>query len=238
MGHDTPSSVASGTSASTPDVVRSYNKVRATLSQALAEAGRGEVETDIIVVSKKHDAARIEPLLKAGHRLFGENRVQEAKIKWSPLRGVYSNVQLHLIGPLQSNKARDAVELFDVIQTIDRPKIAQAIAAAVEQTSRRPGLYIQVNTGEEAQKAGIPPAQADEFIAFCQKDCALPITGLMCIPPADEPPSPHFALLDKLAKRHGLPVLSMGMSADYEIAAQLGATYVRVGSDILGPRPS
>ena len=191
----------------------------------------------IVAVSKKHGADIIEQALFAGHRLFGENRVQEAAAKWPPLKARYRDITLHLIGPLQSNKAGEAVALFDVIETVDREKIARAIAHEIEKQGTTPGLYVQVNTGDEPQKSGVSPAEADDFVSFCQNDLGLSIDGLMCIPPADEPPAPHFALLAKIARRQGLPGLSMGMSADSAIAAQLGATSVRVGSGVFGPRP-
>jgi pyridoxal phosphate enzyme (YggS family) len=175
--------------------------------------------------------------LQAGHRLFGENRVQEAATKWPELRQRWSGIELHLIGPLQTNKVRDAVALFDVIETIDRLKLAQALAGEMAKSSKRPACYVQVNTGEEAQKAGIPPAEADAFIAQCRDELNLPVAGLMCIPPVDEEPSLHFALLGEIARRNGLSVLSMGMSGDYEIAIRLGATHVRVGTAIFGERP-
>jgi hypothetical protein len=168
--------------------------------------------------------------------LFGENRVQEALGKWPEIKEGQEGLELHLIGPLQSNKVGQAVQLFDVIETLDRPKLAAALARQMEKSGCRPGIFIQVNTGEEAAKAGIGPAQADEFIRTCQQDYELPVQGLMCIPPIDEEPSLHFALLGGIAKRNGLESLSMGMSADYEIAVQFGATHIRVGTAIFGPR--
>jgi PLP dependent protein len=175
-------------------------------------------------------------VLAAGHRVFGENYVQEAKAKWGPLRQRYPGVELHLIGPLQSNKAKDAVRLFDAIHTLDRDSLAAALAKEIGKAGRAPRLLVQVNTGEEPQKGGVMPGNADAFIADCRDKHGLAIEGLMCIPPADEPPSPHFGLLAKIAKRNGLKLLSMGMSADFEAAIQLGATHVRVGSAIFGTR--
>lgn len=190
----------------------------------------------LIAVSKTHGPEKIRPLLEAGQRLFGENRVQEAKAKWPALKAEYPDVELHLIGPLQSNKTREAVELFDVIHSLDRPKLAQTLAAELEKSGRRPRLFIQINTGEEPQKAGVVPAEAPGFIKLCRDELKLPVIGLMCIPPADENPAPHFALLAKLAREHGLAELSMGMSADFETAIRFGATYVRVGSALFGAR--
>ena len=189
-------------------------------------------------VSKKHDAARILPALKAGHRVFGENRIQEAAQKWPPIREQYPDIELRLVGPLQSNKAKEAVALFDVIETVDRPKIAAALAREIVAQGREPRLLIQVNIGEEPQKTGISPREADAFIDQCRNEFGLRVDGLMCIPPAEEAPAPHFALLAKIAKRNGLDQLSMGMSADYSLAARLGATHVRIGTAIFGARNS
>ncbi len=190
----------------------------------------------LIAVSKTHGPEKLRPLLEAGQRLFGENRVQEAKAKWPALKADYPDVELHLIGPLQSNKTREALELFDVIHSLDRPKLAHALAAEMQKAGRCPKLFIQVNTGEEPQKAGIAPAEAPGFITLCREELQLPVIGLMCIPPADENPAPHFALLAKLARTHGLKELSMGMSADFETAIRFGASYVRVGSALFGAR--
>lgn len=187
-------------------------------------------------VSKQHKAMRILPVLKSGHRIFGENRVQEAAGKWPELRQQYPDIELRLVGPLQSNKAAEAVALFDVIETVDRPKIAATLAREIAAQGHRPRLLIQVNTGEEPQKAGVLPGAADAFIDQCRSEFGLEIAGLMCIPPANEAPAPHFALLAKIAKRQGLEQLSMGMSADYAVAAQLGATHVRIGTAIFGAR--
>lgn len=209
--------------------------VRARIAAARKEAGpRAPVE--IVAVSKTHGEAKIVEALAAGQRAFGENRVQEAKSKWSALRARWPDIELRLIGPLQSNKAADAVALFDVIETVDRPKIAKALAEEVRRQQRSPRFLIQVNTGAEPQKAGILPEEADAFIRRCREEFGLPVEGLMCIPPADEPPAPHFALLAKIAARNGLRTLSMGMSGDYEIAAALGATHVRIGTALFGDR--
>jgi hypothetical protein len=187
-------------------------------------------------VSKAQPDARVVAALEAGHRVFGENYVQEAKARWPALRARYPDVALHMIGPIQSNKAKDAVALFDVIETVDRPKLARVLAAEMARQGRRPACFVQVNTGEEPQKAGVLPADADAFVAECRR-LELPVVGLMAIPPEDEEASLHFALLAAIARRNGLEQLSMGMSADYEIAVQFGATHVRVGSAIFGARP-
>ncbi len=191
--------------------------------------------TSLVAVSKTHDAETITPALIAGQRIFGENRVQEAQGKWPALRAQYNDIELHLIGPLQTNKVREAVALFDAIHTLDRPKLADALRAEMDKAGRTPFLFIQVNTGEEPQKAGVSPADAPELIAYARK-LGLPLEGLMCIPPVGENPAPHFALLAKIAKEHGLALLSMGMSDDFEIAIRFGATHVRVGSAIFGAR--
>lgn len=175
-------------------------------------------------------------MLEAGHRVFGESRVQEARAKWTGLRREYPGIELHLIGLLQSNKVPEAVEFFDAIHSLDRPKLAHALAAEIARTGRKLLLFIQVNTGEEPQKAGIAPQDASAFITLCRDELKLPVQGLMCIPPADENPAPHFALLQKLAREHDLPLLSMGMSADFETAIRFGATHVRVGSALFGER--
>jgi pyridoxal phosphate enzyme (YggS family) len=206
------------------------------IARTAREEGRDPASVTLIAVSKTFPVEAVEPVLAAGHRVFGENRVQEAKAKWPALRERCPDVELHLIGPLQSNKARDAVTLFDVIHSLDRPSLAEALVREMERTGRRPRLFVQVNTGEEPQKAGVAPAEADAFIAQCRDTWKLPVVGLMCIPPVDEPPSPHFALLAKIAARNGLSCLSMGMSADFEQAVMLGATHVRVGSAIFGAR--
>ena len=204
--------------------------------QAVEEAGREASSVRLIAVSKTHDAERIEPIIGAGQRLFGENRVQEATAKWPDLREHHRDVELHLIGPLQSNKVKDAIALFDVIHSVDRPKIAKALAQEMARSGRKPRLLVQVNTGEEAQKAGVLPGDAAGFVEQCQEAFGLEIEGLMCIPPIDEESSLHFALLAKIAGGLGLKELSMGMSADYETAIQFGATYVRIGTAIFGER--
>jgi pyridoxal phosphate enzyme (YggS family) len=191
--------------------------------------------TTLIAITKTHPAETIYPALIAGQRVFGENRVQEAQAKWPAIRSEYSDVELHLVGPLQTNKVREAVALFDAIQTLDRPKLADALRAEIDRTDRTPFLFIQVNTGEEPQKSGVLPRDAAALIAHARA-LKLPVKGLMCIPPAGENPAPHFALLRKLAEEHDLPLLSMGMSGDFEIAIRFGATHVRVGSAIFGER--
>jgi PLP dependent protein len=210
--------------------------VRARIAQAARDCGRDPQGITLVCVSKTFDAAAIEPVLAADARVFGENRVQEALEKWPPLKEAYGGVEMHLIGPLQSNKAREAVQFFDVIETVDRPKIAEALSREMSRLGRTPHLYVQVNTGSESQKAGILPQDADRFIAMCRKDYGLEIAGLMCIPPFDDQASPHFALLNKIAVANGIKILSMGMSRDFELAIQLGATHVRVGSAIFGAR--
>lgn len=213
-----------------------YRLVLDQIAAAEAEAERPAGSVRLVAVSKTFSAEEIRPVLDAGQRLFGENRVQEAEEKWPALREAYPDTVLHLIGPLQSNKAKHAVALFNGIQSVDRPKIARAIAREADAQGRRPDLFLQVNTGEEPQKAGVLPAQADAFIKEVRDDLALPVAGLMCIPPVDEPSAPHFALLAKIAERNGLASLSMGMSADFEAAIRFGATHVRVGSAIFGNR--
>ncbi|MFQ5625981.1 MAG: YggS family pyridoxal phosphate-dependent enzyme [Methyloligellaceae bacterium] len=210
--------------------------VEARIRAAAERTGRDPAQVKLIAVSKTFYAHHIEPVIAAGQTRFGENRVQEALAKWPALKARHPEVELHLIGPLQSNKARDAVELFDVIHTIDRPKIASAIAREIEQTGRTPRLFVQVNTGEEEQKAGVLPGGADAFLKQCRDEFGLNIEGLMSLPPLDEEASLHFALLNKIAARNGVSELSMGMSADFENAVALGATYVRVGTAIFGPR--
>ena len=215
--------------------VARWTDIRTLIGRAERDFARAPDSVTLVAVSKTYDADAIRPLIAAGQRVFGENRVQEAKAKWPGLLAETSGLSLHLIGPLQSNKAREAVELFDVIETVDRPKIAEALAAEMKRVGRAPKLYIQVNTGAEEQKAGVLPQEADAFIADCRA-LGLTIEGLMCIPPVDEQASPHFALLSVIAERNGITTLSMGMSADFELAIQLGATHVRVGSAIFGAR--
>ncbi len=204
--------------------------------QSRIEAASGGRAVTLVAVSKTHPAERVQDALAAGHRVFGENRVQEAKAKFPALRAAFPDLQLHLIGPLQSNKVRDAVALFDVIETIDRPKLARAVADEMARSGRRPLVLIQVNTGREPQKAGIEPEQLDAMVAVCRDEYRLPLAGLMCIPPAEEDPTPHFRMLADMAARHGLAVISMGMSGDFETAITEGATHVRVGSAIFGHR--
>lgn len=207
-------------------------RIEAARKAALAPAP----ETKLVAVTKTHGPERIHPVLAAGHRIFGENRVQEAKAKWPALREEFPGIELHLIGPLQSNKTREAVELFDAIHSLDRPKLGEALRAEIDRAGRAPMLFVQVNTGEEPQKAGVASQDAPRFIAQCREELRLPVRGLMCIPPADEAPAPHFALLAKLARAEGLPFLSMGMSGDFETAIRFGATHVRVGTAIFGER--
>lgn len=210
--------------------------VKEKIAAAEAAAGREPGSVTLVAVSKTFDASVIRPLLEAGHRVFGENRVQEAEGKWPALKADFPGIELHLIGPLQSNKAKQAVALFDVIETIDRDKIASELAKEMARQAKTPTLYVQVNTGSEPQKAGIEPMEAVAFVARCREVHGLQIEGLMCIPPLEENPGPHFALLEKLAHQAGLSKLSMGMSADYETAIAFGATSVRVGSAIFGAR--
>jgi pyridoxal phosphate enzyme (YggS family) len=217
--------------------VERLKEVRETIVRAARDTGRDPSGVTLVAVSKMVAAAAIEPVLAAGQRVFGENYVQETRAKWPALRQAYPDIELHLIGPLQSNKARDAVELFDVIQSLDRPSLAEALAKEIARAGRPPRLFVQVNTGEEPQKGGVFPGDADAFLEACRTRYGLTVEGLMCIPPAEDPPSPHFALLNAIAMRHGLERLSMGMSADFEAAIQLGATHVRIGSAIFGERP-
>ena len=210
--------------------------VRARIKAAAAAAGRDPSAVTLVAVSKTYEALDILPVLAAGQRVFGENRVQEATRKWPGLRAQFPDVRLHLIGPLQSNKAAEAVALFDTIETIDRPKIAAAVAAEMAKQAKRPKLFVQINTGEEPQKAGIAPKDGAAFITYCRNELKLEIAGLMCIPPAEDMPAPHFAFLAKMAAELGVTGLSMGMSADFECAVSLGATHVRVGSAIFGAR--
>jgi PLP dependent protein len=218
------------------DVISRLSAVNEAIVEACREGRRGPASVTLIAVSKTFGREVIEPVISAGHRVFGENRVQEAKAKWPTLLAQYPNIELHLIGPLQSNKARDAVALFDAIHSIDRPSICEALAKEIAKQSRQPRLFVEINTGAEPQKAGVLPEHADKFIHACRATYGLAIVGLMCIPPSDEPPAPHFALTAKIAARNGLPLLSMGMSADYQLAIRLGATHVRVGSAIFGER--
>jgi pyridoxal phosphate enzyme (YggS family) len=206
------------------------------IARACKDARRDRASVTLIAVSKTFGADAISPVITAGQRVFGENRVQEAKTKWPGLMTAYPGIVLHLIGPLQSNKAKEAVALFDAIHSVDRPSVCEALAKEIKSQGRSPELFIQLNTGEEPQKAGIAPSDADAFIASCREKYGLPISGLMCIPPVNEAPAPHFALTAKIAARVGLKNLSMGMSADFAVAIQFGATHVRVGSAIFGHR--
>lgn len=216
--------------------VTQLNDVLSGIREAEAAHDRAAGSVCLVAVSKTFEAEHIRPVLEAGQRVFGENRVQEAMGKWPQLRTEYPGIELHLIGPLQSNKAKEAVATFDVIHTIDREKIARALKGEMTAQGRDLPCFIQVNTGEEPQKAGIAPKETDEFIRLCREEIGLNVIGLMCIPPVDEAPGPHFALLEKIARRNGLAQLSMGMSSDFEIAVSFGATHVRVGSAIFGGR--
>jgi hypothetical protein len=218
------------------DIAENLAAVKARITAAAQAAGRPSTAVSLVVVSKTHPAPRIDAALRAGHRVFGENRVQEAKVKWPELKQAYTSTRLHLVGPLQRNKVRHAVSLFDVIETVDRPKLARSLAVEMEKSGCWPECLVQVNTGEEARKAGVLPADADAFIASCRDQYGLPLVGLMCIPPINEEASLHFALLRNIASRNGLGELSMGMSADYQKAVHFGATLVRVGTAIFGER--
>lgn len=218
------------------DAVEGLRQVQESIRRSASDYDRDPSTITLVAVSKTFPAQDIEPVLAAGHRVFGENYVQEAKAKWPALRERYEGVELHMIGPLQSNKAKEAVELFDVIHTLDRPSLAEALAKEIVKQGKKPRLLVQVNTGEEPQKGGVIPTDVDAFLETCRTKYGLEIEGLMCIPPAEDPPSPHFALLNTIARRHNLTVLSMGMSADFDAAIQLGATHVRVGTAIFGSR--
>jgi len=219
-----------------PDVAANLAVILARIEAARKAAIRPAPATQLIAVTKTHERDRILPVLHMGHRLFGENRVQEAKTKVPPLRDEFPDMRLHLIGPLQTNKVKEAVALFDAIQSLDRVKLAEALAAEMERTAKRPELFVQVNTGEEPQKAGVAPRDTAAFVHDCRNRLGLPVAGLMCIPPLGEEPARHFALLQKLARENGLAFLSMGMSADFETAIRFGATHVRVGTAIFGER--
>jgi len=211
-------------------------QVLARIRETAEDCGRSADAVTLVAVSKTHPVERIAAVLAAGHRIFGENRVQEAWSKYPELKARHPDLALHLIGPLQTNKARDAVGLFDVIETLDRPKLARSLAREMDKQGRRPTCFIEVNTGEEPQKSGVLPAETDAFVALARDDLGLPVEGLMCIPPFDEEPALHFTLLREIARRNALPCLSMGMSADFETAIRFGATHVRVGTAIFGPR--
>jgi pyridoxal phosphate enzyme (YggS family) len=229
MASETPESV-------TPHLPNALAVVEQEILRACNDARRDRASVTLIAVSKTFSADAIAPVIEAGQRVFGENRVQEAKAKWPGLMSSYPGLALHLIGPLQSNKAKEAVALFDAIHSVDRASVCQALAKEIEAQKKKPLLFVQLNTGEEPQKAGVAPGEADAFIASCRDNYGLGITGLMCIPPADEAPAPHFALTAKIAARNGLQNLSMGMSADFATAIQFGATHIRVGSAIFGHR--
>src|ERR1035437_8623183 len=218
------------------DAATQLAAVRAEIARACKDARRDPAEVTLVAVAKTHQADQIEPVSAAGQRVFGENRVQEAKAKWPPLKAKHAGIALHLIGPLQSNKAKEAVALFDAIHSVDRPSLTEALGKEIAKQGRSPLLLVEINTGAEAQKAGVLPQDADAFLEKCRAAYGLTISGLMCIPPLDEAPGPHFALTAKIARRNGLKLLSMGMSADFVTAIQLGATHVRVGSAIFGER--
>jgi PLP dependent protein len=210
--------------------------VRQRIAHACQDAGRDPASVTLVAISKTFDAEAIEPVIAAGQHVFGENRVQEAKAKWPALVARHQGLELHLVGTLQSNKARDAVALFDAIHSVDRASLAQALAKEIARQSRRPLLFVEINTGGESQKGGVAPQDADRFLAACRERYGLAVSGLMCVPPHDEAPAPHFALTAQIARRNGLALLSMGMSADFEIAIAFGATHVRVGTAIFGAR--
>jgi len=221
-----------------PDISSNLSSVRARIEEAARAVGRDPADVTLVAVSKFQPVEKLRQALAAGQRVFGENRVQEAKSKWADLKAEYPDIELHLIGPLQTNKVKDAVALFDVIQTVDRPKLAEALVAECAKQGRCPRLMLEVNTGEELQKAGIAPREVPAFLESCVRNHGLAIEGMMCIPPAEDEPSPHFALLADMVRRAGLHSISMGMSDDFELAVRLGATHVRVGTAIFGERPS
>src|SRR6266849_469013 len=223
-------------SAATTILESPLSKVRDEIARACAEARRDPAAVTLVAISKIFGAEAIEPIIAAGQRVFGENRVQEAKAKWPALKERYPGIELHLVGPLQSNKAKEAVALFDAIHSVDRASLAEALAKEITRQGRQPTLFVEVNTGAEPQKAGVLPEETDAFLTRCSESYGLAISGLMCIPPAHEPPAPHFALTAKIARRNGLALLSMGMSADFPVAIELGATHVRVGTAIFGER--
>jgi PLP dependent protein len=213
-------------------------KVRAEIARGCAEAKRDPASVALVAISKTFGSEAIAPVIAAGQKVFGENRVQEAKAKWPALMERHPGIELHLVGPLQSNKVKDAVALFHAIHSLDRPSLAEALAKEIAKTGRKPTLFVEVNTGAEPQKAGVLPEETDAFLRMCRERYGLAIAGLMCIPPLDEPPAPHFALTAKIARRNGLALLSMGMSADFPVAIAFGATHVRVGTAIFGHRPA
>ncbi|MEH6404628.1 MAG: YggS family pyridoxal phosphate-dependent enzyme [Sneathiella sp.] len=218
------------------DVAANLSDIQARVIKSATKWGKNPEDVTLIAVSKRQSLERVDAALRAGQRVFGENRVQEAQEKWPDLKKTYGNVELHLIGPLQTNKAKEAVALFDVIQTVDRPKLAKILAKEMKEANRSLPVFVQVNIGEEEQKSGVMPEDADAFISKCRNDYGLIVKGLMCIPPSGEQAAPYFALLGKIAERNGLDTLSMGMSGDYEIAVQFGAAYIRVGTGIFGVR--
>ena len=224
------------TSAVTSHSPNALLDVEQEIARACSEAGRERSSVTLIAVSKTFGSDAITPVIEGGQRVFGENRVQEAKAKWPALVTAYPDIVLHLIGPLQSNKAKEAIALFHAVHSVDRPSICQALAKEIESQKKHPELFVQINTGEEPQKAGVAPGEADAFIKSCRETYGLTISGLMCIPPVNEAPAPHFALTAKIAARNGLANLSMGMSADFATAIKFGATHVRVGSAIFGHR--
>ena len=225
-----------GREMATTTTASGLDTVRAEIARACRDAARPPASVTLVAVSKTFGPERIAPVIAAGQRVFGENRVQEAKAKWPALLAEHAGISLHLIGPLQSNKAKEAVALFDAIHSLDRPSLAEALAKEIEKQGRHPLLFVEINTGAEPQKAGVLPQDADRFLAQCRERYGLTVSGLMCIPPLEEAPGPHFALTAKIARRNGLELLSMGMSADFVTAIQLGATHVRVGSAIFGER--
>jgi len=215
-------------------VARRLADIRARIAAAAPDPSR----VTLVAISKLQPVAKIEAAIAAGQRVFGENRMQEAAAKWPAIKARHPGITLHMVGPLQTNKAREAVALFDVIETVDRPKLAAKLAHEMQEQGRRLACYVQVNTGEEPQKAGVRPAEADRLIAECRETYGLPVEGLMCLPPIDEEPSLHFALLREIARRNDLPNLSMGMTTDFEVALRFGATHVRIGTAVFGPRPA
>jgi PLP dependent protein len=217
-------------------IAHSLERVRAEMARVCRDAQRDPAEVTLVAVSKTFGAETIEPVIAAGQRVFGENRVQEAKAKWPSLTAKHADIALHLIGPLQSNKAKEAVALFDAVHSVDRSSLCEALAKEISKQGRNPTLFAEINSGAESQKSGVLPQDADAFLAMCKNKYGLKISGLMCIPPVDEAPGPHFALTAKIAKRNGLKLLSMGMSADFATAIALGATHIRVGSAIFGER--
>jgi pyridoxal phosphate enzyme (YggS family) len=225
-------------SAAAAAIRENLTRLRDRIAEACIRANRAPASVSLVAVSKFNPAEAVEAALAAGQTVFGENRVQEAAAKFPPLRPSHPALELRIIGALQTNKARDAVRLADAIETLDRPRLAAALADAMRKEERRPALLVQVNTGDEPQKAGVPRAEADPFLRLCRDEHGLAIDGLMCIPPAEEDPRPHFGLLAELAARHALPTLSMGMSADFEAAIACGATHVRLGTAIFGARPA